>query len=496
MPGKWRWNGPIQVSGKVYMWFLNRTAAIIIPAVVLLSCGFADLRPIGYGYSPSGAETVLKDPYSPVSVHFDTEMEENESSGILKVHYTGGNVEGDLHWKNNSLIFTPISPWTPGRRYTLSVSGTVYSRDKRDIRLDNHIPFYALSRSPSPVVEASYPEDGASVGISPEEGRVELRFSIPMDRLSTERAFTVNAFSGKIFEWKDEDRILVVRTGKNLEAWKVYQWSMGTEAESREGVPLARKVSGQFTTDLERLRPSVLECYPLLFSGGSWFPTGEKLEDGLRPGLAVAIRFSKPMDENFLKQIRFEPGLSGRTERLSPSSLVYIPDRDPEPESFYVLTVSAEARDTAGLEMEADFSLGFKTAIPYLCIYSFSANGGLEISGSPEQPVLVEVDPALDGILRYNIRFLYIFGEKARQDTPLRIGLSSFFPTDLAAPRLRFVSWLSPDTLKMEWEGLIPGTAEEKHYYRLLIPGGRSGISNGSGVYFRDDVVIMLEAIK
>ncbi|MDR0655591.1 MAG: Ig-like domain-containing protein [Treponema sp.] len=480
------------------MWFLNKTAALIIPAAVLLSCGFADLRPVGYGYFPSEAETVLKEPYSPVSVYFDTEMEENESSGILKVHYTGGNIEGDLHWENNSLIFIPLSPWTPGRRYTLSVSGTVYTKDKRDIRLDNHIPFYALSRSPSPVVEASYPEDGASVGISPEEGRVELKFSTPMDRPSTERDFTVSAFSGKEFEWKDDDRILVIRSKKNLEAWKVYQWSMGTGAENREGLPLARKVSGQFTTDLDRLRPSVLECYPLLFSGGSWFPTGEKLEDGLRPGLAIAICFSKPMDENFLNQIRFEPGLSGRTERLSPSSLVYIPDRDPEPESFYVLTVSAEARDTAGLEMEADFSLGFKTAIPYLRIHSFSANGGPEISFSPGQTLTVNVDPALDGVLRYNIRFLYPFSEEAMRDAPLRISLSSFFPADLdlTPPRLRFVDWFSPDTLRMEWEGLIPGTAGEKHYYRLLVPGGRSGIGNGSGIYFRDDAAIMLEAVE
>jgi hypothetical protein len=48
----------------------------------------------------------------------------------------------------------------------------------------------------------------------------------------------------------------------------------------------------------------------------------------------------------------------------------------------------------------------------------------------------------------------------------------------------------------MEWEGLIPGMTGEKHYYRLFIPGGRSGVGNGSGIYFRDDAAIMLEAVE
>jgi hypothetical protein len=52
----------------------------------------------------------------------------------------------------------------------------------------------------------------------------------------------------------------------------------------------------------------------------------------------------------------------------------------------------------------------------------------------------------------------------------------------------------------LQWEGIEQSTgasdlgeAGEKHYYRLVLPGGRSGISDGKGSYLKEDMFIFLE---
>jgi hypothetical protein len=48
----------------------------------------------------------------------------------------------------------------------------------------------------------------------------------------------------------------------------------------------------------------------------------------------------------------------------------------------------------------------------------------------------------------------------------------------------------------MEWEGLQSSKPEEPHYYKLTLPGGRNGISNGEGSYLKEEAYFIFEAVK
>jgi hypothetical protein len=468
------------------------------------ACGFMDLRPITVSTSPGGMDEVLPGEYSPVIVEFDTEMVKTDAQGAVMVNSGDGAVEGDFSWEGNDLYFIPLSGWKPGIRYSLSLSGTVYSQDGRELRLDQHIPFYALCRSAPPVVEFFYPPDGASVEAAAGGTRVvELRFSRPMDKTSTETAFTMEGLGERSFEWEDEDRLVKVRGEKALVPWNIYRWTMGAKAQSRDGVPLAKTLSAQFCTDADQLFPQVLQVFPAIRSGARWLPAGENMDGGLGPGQGIIAEFNKSMGENLFRLIRFDPSLAGRTEKISESAAIFIPDRDPEPEAVYTLIIPGDVQDLRGLKIGADYTQAFKADIPYLRIVSFTADGTSplepEASGGAGKiggPLAAPVDAAGGGAFRYTIRFSLPFTEEAKRDTALRVTLSPFFPGTLDPIALRSAAWLSDDRLRMEWEGIKPGVSGEAHYYKLEVPGGKGGINTGGGMYLRENNFLYMEAVN
>jgi hypothetical protein len=89
-----------------------------------------------------------------------------------------------------------------------------------------------------------------------------------------------------------------------------------------------------------------------------------------------------------------------------------------------------------------------------------------------------------------------VFNKEEKQNTPLKISLSPFFPRTLAPVGLQYTSWFSDDILCMGWEGLAAGNDEGPHYYKLTIPGGKSGISPDAGIYMKEDISFLLEAVK
>ncbi|MDR2363918.1 MAG: Ig-like domain-containing protein [Spirochaetaceae bacterium] len=483
--------------------------AALIGLFLLGSCAIADLRPIGVRTIPGEPYGVLEDYYTPVGLTFDTEMIETDTQQAVSVSFSGGSVEGDLEWKGNTLFFTPVAGWTAGRRYTLSILGQVYAADGRELRLTEYLPFFAVSRPEFPGVISFSPADGASVGVTAETGGIlRLAFSVPMDRRSTEEGFTWDGVGDKKFEWDEDDRILTIRPGTPLSPWTAYPWSLD-HALSREGSPLVKPVSAQFTTDLDRTLPLVVEVFPLVRAdppdAGSpntapflpWVRTGADIQDGLGSGQGIGIRFNKPMDEEGLrKAVRLEPSLSGRIEVLSAASLVYIPDRDPEGETPYTLIVSGDTKDTSGLPMGEDFICYFTPDIPFLRIPSLSVNEEppIEMPGGGDSgyyafPLADSTAPA--GV---TLRFSLPFTQEAMAAAALEISLDPWFPASLGPAVLTAVT-CSEDTLLLKWEGLEPGKSGEPHFYRLTIPGGKNGIANGRGSYIKDSYHIYMEVL-
>jgi hypothetical protein len=458
--------------------------------------GFMDLRPVGMTIIPGKANALLPEEYSPVILGFDTDMKKEETEGILQINSDSGSVTGDRFWKGRKLYFVPSPPWTAGTRYVLNISGIACSLDGRELTIERYIPFFAINKSEPPLLKEFSPADGASVENS---GLViRLSFSCPMEKLSVESAFVIEGINDKKFEWSDDDKILDITPEKILLPWTVYHWTLKGGAKSRDGVPLAKEVSGRFSTDLDRLLPRVTGVFPVILSGGHWLSTGGLIERDLGPGQGIAVTFNKAMGDNALRSIRFEPSLSGRTEALSEKSVVFIPGKDPEPETAYTLIVSADAKDTGGLKMGTDHRVTFIPDIPFINIISLdvdglpslNAAGGLRFDGTSVFGVPLDLT-----VLRFSIRFSLPFSAEAKKDAAKKISLSPYFPGTLDPIALRSVKWISDDRIRMEWERLKTGNADEVCHYKLSVPGGRGGINNGGGMYFREDQILYLETM-
>ena len=494
------------------MFPLQGKAAFLLPAVLIsLSCSFADLRQIGISTAPKAPWDLLPEEDSPVILFFNTEMEKRTVEKTVQILSPDGNVEVMLQWEGKNLHIIPVSPWRPGIRYSLKLSGTVTAMDGREAALSEDIPFFAVSRSSLPYVKSVFPPDRGSVGILGPHGLpgrplLELSFSCPMDCRSTEDALKFEIPGGKTIEWQDDCRLMLVSSNVPLNPWIVYKWSVSEKALSGEGAPLAKEYSGCFITDLEREFITVIRTLPLMppdvyngntshaaLSGlwGAWYPAGLDLGQGPGFGHGIGVEFSKPVDsESLARAFSFVPSLPGRVEILSPVSAVFIPSKEMECETLYEIRISGALKDTEGLKMGDDYTTTFKTDIPFLNVNSVSFVQDEE-NHAVETGSLVPVKVAAGGIVRCAVHFSFSFDPAAQEETAFKISLRPFFPLTLPPVSMRAARWITTDRIILEWEGPAEGSVDEAHYYKLCIPGGTH---NGRGSYLKDDFILYLEA--
>jgi hypothetical protein len=453
-----------------------------------------DLRPVEVTVHPSASNSLLAEENSPVILRFNTRMVKNEAERILQISSESGLVNGDCSWNDNDLYFVPIAGWTAGIRYNLSLSGTRRALDGRELRIEHFVSFYAVNKNEPPFLEWYSPSDGESTGTGV---CFELHFSRPMNRLSVESALTTEGIVNKTYEWSDNNKELKVSPGEKLSALTLYRWNLKDSAKSTDGVPLAKTYSLFFITDLDKNIPQVNDVYPVINTNGQWFPTGSKIETGLQQGNGIAVVFNKPMSENALRSLRFEPALSGRMEFLSEKSVVYIFTRAPDPEKIYTLIVSGDTTDLSGLKIGDDYKINFTLDMPYLSILSLSVEDiSLDIDKNSSVSYLtVPINSAM-GEIYIDIRFsLPLENNEEKQNIALKINLTAFFPKTISPVALKYAGWINDDILRMQWEGISAGI-EEPHFYRLTIPGGKSGIAMSDGTYMKEDFIVYLEAVK
>jgi len=469
---------------------LWKYAFILLCVVLNISCSFADLRQIGIKIAPDVTDFILPAADSPIILYFDTEMIKKDVEGIMQISSDLGAVKGDKYWVGNNLYFTPLSGWTAGVRYTLSMTGTMRSADGRDLRMERYVSFYAVNKNDPPALVSFSPLNGSSTGTN--DVVFEFNFSRSMDRFSAESAITIDGIGSRSFEWLAEDKILKIIPNKPLSPWIVYRWNLKESAKSIDGVPMLKNYSGYFNTDLDKTLPQVVKIFPVLYADGLWYPTGADIETGLGIGHGIAVEFNKKMSESVLRSIRFEPSLAGRTEMLSENCIVYSFSKTPEPDITYTLIISGDTKDSEGLKTGSDYKINFTPDISVLNIISIKNgeiiyNAGQLINSS----LPVYVNPVTGG-LNLSIHFSLMFGNEEKKNTPQKITINPFFPKTLSPAALQFVEWTSDDRLLMRWEGLACGNEEIPSYYILTIPGGRGGISPDQEVYMKEDIKIYL----
>ncbi|MDR2865528.1 MAG: Ig-like domain-containing protein [Spirochaetaceae bacterium] len=476
---------------------------VCICSALIISCQFIDLRPIAYRSKPDSQNIVLESLDTPVSVEFETEMKQEELEKILSVLVDKADVEGELRWAGNTVYFYPLGGWEPGTVYTLKLEGTIYAKDGREDTASLAINFFALSSGAAPYIVHFSPYDGESVGVSPETGgKLHLVFSKEMDKRSVEDECSIDGVSDKQFNWISGSQ-LEISSAHQLNAWTTYKWTLGKNAKSIEGIPITKIYSAQWTTDIDRILPRVKRVYPMLKSrklndSYNWIDTGAPIESGLGHEQGIGIEFTKDMDEkSAFSSVHIEPALSGRLESLSPKTIIFIPDKNPETGKTYRLTVSGDAKDRFGLKINNETTIVFIADIPFLKINSMRFNDIseklFESDIKNRSFIQTKVIPASRELF-VSINFSLPFTPKSMLEKPLQISLEPLFPGTLSPVSLIDIHWDSDFILNYTWAGLMPGDPPSPHYYKLIIPGGEAGITNGSGSYLQESISIFIEA--
>jgi hypothetical protein len=482
------------------MFRLLINALVLFAGLLFATCELVDLRPITHSTNPGSQETVLPTLNTPVSASFETEMEKDKVEKIFGVSANSNQVEGDIIWDLNTINFYPTEGWSPGIRYTLKLEGDIYAKDGRIDTACAIVSFYAVTNAPMPYLANYYPADCGSVGVTPENGgKLLLMFSKDMDRRSVEDALTIDGINNKLFNWISDSE-LEVTSDKQLDAWKTYKWTLRETAKSSDGIPLNKTYSAVWTTDIDRILPQVKRIYPMAKSdsgsGYSWLMTGALIENGLGHGHGIGVEFTKNMDaKSVLSSVHIEPALDGYIEILTPKLIIFIPKKDPETERVYTLTISGDTKDSYGLQINSDKTINFIADIPYLAISSIQLNNPSDIleTGEIKNNALMTTKTTMaERDLYLEIIFSLPLTHESMAGIPSKIIIEPFFPNTLDPVALVEVDWTSESILSCLWYGILPGNKLEQHYYKLTIPGGQTGINNGSGSYLKESISILI----
>ncbi|OHD19258.1 MAG: hypothetical protein A2087_09570 [Spirochaetes bacterium GWD1_61_31] len=476
----------------------------MIMAVWLLacsSCGLIDLRPVVVVAFPAGRNQVLAAADSYVALNFPAAVDKVIAEKIFKVMGPGGAISGDYDWIDNECRFTPYIDWQPTVAYRLQAQGVVPLLDGRIAKLNYDSSFYAMRASPGPCLASYTPLDRSTTSVFPaDDALVTLLFSEAMDIESVQKAFKLNPAIDITFTWNSDNTFVSCVPKRALQPCAVYEWSLASEATSADGSLLDRAESGVFLTILDVEAPSLNAIVPMHQVDGLWelvAPTATAAD--FETTDAIGFQFSEAVQPaSVASAIKFEPSLQGRFEQLAGDVFVYVPQKDFNPESEYTVVVSAGLLDLPGIQHGTEQRFAMSIVTPWLTIDSISAADPAEILTSPVAGQVLQVTIlATGGELSLTINFNQAIGAEAAIDVVSRISLSGFFPASTASGiTLKSAAWLTAvptDILVLVYTGLIQSTPTETCIYKLSIPGGLGGISNGLNSRMEDDFQLYLE---
>ncbi len=143
------------------------------------------------------------------------------------------------------VVFTPSAPLPAGRSYTISLASMVDADGAPLLET----PAVVVTTAAAPAVVRFRPQAGATS--VPLGSQVSVRFTQPMDRASTQAAFSATAGGHAIpggIDWAEQGKVLVFKPAKPFGYSTTVALSVATTALSARGVPLASPATASFTT--------------------------------------------------------------------------------------------------------------------------------------------------------------------------------------------------------------------------------------------------------
>lgn len=186
---------------------------------------------------------------------------------------------------------------------------------------------------------------------------IVIYFDAPMDRASTEKAFSISAGVRGKFSWSDNDRTMTFRPDRPLNRTEKYIVKIDTSARSQAGLALAREVVFNVET------VGYLEVTQVL-------PAPETANAAVDS--VITVMFNRPVvpltdlanQAALPNPLTLTPLVEGRGEWLNTSIYVFRPSRPWAGGQTYTGRIAAGLNDVTGGTLEKEFEWRFTVAAP------------------------------------------------------------------------------------------------------------------------------------
>jgi len=170
---------------------------------------------------------------SEITISFSAPM---DASDVEDHFVVSPAIEGELSWRDGSLVFAPAERLEPGARYTISVIG---SHDAMGNLIGGEANFSFVVQ-PGAQVTKTQPEGDAT---DVEPATVEIWFSQPMDVDATNAAFALTDASngglvGGLLNWNDAGTQLIYTPDGPFIGGRTFEVSLGEGARDADGNPV------------------------------------------------------------------------------------------------------------------------------------------------------------------------------------------------------------------------------------------------------------------
>ena len=453
---------------------------VVLTLAVLGSCGLVNLEaPPDYEIFPSRYGAVIaKDDLPRVS--FTGEVNRESVEAIFSINDAEGKVVGRYIWEGRTLRFRPDEPFLPARRYQLRFRGVFLSREGRSVQVLEVLPFFVgLNNSAALTLVSAAPPPGSTIDRRTE---LELTFSRNLDKTNIEDIVTVTP------ELKHD----LIVTGGKLRLVPNADWpnvsritlGVGAKLQSTAGVRLPADIRLVYWAQSDKRRPVVDRVSAAFDNSRLGFPEipgppasgADNLKAKLGAKNLIAIQFSEAMDrDSVTKALTVFPENDHAAFWFSDNRLLLRPKVRWSPSTDYTLTITTEAKDSAGLSPASDYIVSFRPAsaaavpAPRVTFGSLSPPRTAD-TVKPSEPLRISVGPSSPGNFTFRIDFPSASFTNAadRAEVLAAVNVRVLFPS-AGAPVLTSADWNTNSRLTLEYTNFQPSNTTTKYYYRFTL---------------------------
>ncbi len=262
------------------------------------------------------------------------------------------SVVGTFYWRGNTLYFKPSRPLKRTHWYTVSLRGAedLHGNDLPDFSFR-----FLVGYEDEPQVVEFSPSHG-SMG-NPTDVDVVVEFSVPMDKYSVQRAFSITPEVSGLFYWDSSSKCMRFHPVNDLSWGQKYTVTVSKDARSQRGRELFEELYFSFWVGYPEDSPEVEAVYQN--STSPW--VSGILNHGVSRWLPVYIRFDRAMDPvETIDGISLSPSVQIVPTWEAGDSILRLDFPDMlSPNGTYILTISSSCKDARGGQLRSTYTYSF-----------------------------------------------------------------------------------------------------------------------------------------